>query len=44
MKLLDTDFTVTMFNTLKEIKDNLEYIYKKWRMRFGRESKQIKYN
>jgi len=28
MELLDTDFTVTMFNTLKQIKNNLE-IYTK---------------
>lgn len=43
MELLGTDFTVIMFNILKEIKDNLEYMYKK-RMRFEKESKQRKYN
>ena len=34
MELLSIDFRVTMFNTLKEIKDNLNYTYQNRWMRF----------
>lgn len=34
MELLSIDFIVTMFNILKEIKDNLKYIYQNMWMRF----------